>query len=434
LRSDSRRGAWRAFVLKSHYICTADRATLVNQIVPEVQAFGAIALNNSVGGLNPLALDIAGRLGTRVCWLPSVDNANELEAIAGQRDETKLPYWMSIAREMRALGIAGSFLNVTEDGQVTQATRQCLEIIAKHDMVLATSHIRPAEVLPVVKAAQELGVKRIIITHPEFPTTLLSIPQQQELARYGVFFERCFTTPNTGKIRLGAGLREYPRGRTGKHDPGKPTWARPRRRIPTKGWARSFRTCSENGFRESEVQAMVRDNPAQVLGARTARRSAQRTHKNKQGVGPERNPDRPRTFEVVRPVQSRRRRRPRRERARHHVFIGPNGAGKMTSPADGRSAAKHIKTVDLPAPFGPINTWMSCSLTSRSTPSTALNGPYDFESPRAVRLRSGRHPVCSYECVAPTAAAVRAPSTWAGCRAPWPAPLTRGSRSRAGSK
>ena len=27
------------FVLKSHYICTADRATLVNATVPEVQAF-----------------------------------------------------------------------------------------------------------------------------------------------------------------------------------------------------------------------------------------------------------------------------------------------------------------------------------------------------------------------------------------------------------
>ena len=118
---------------------------------------------------------------------------------------------MSIAREMRALGIAGSFLNVTEDGKVTQATRQCLEIIAKHDMVLATSHIRPSEVLPVVKAAQEVGVKRIVITHPEFPTTLLSIAQQQELARLGVYFERCFTTPNTGKIsweQVYANIRE----------------------------------------------------------------------------------------------------------------------------------------------------------------------------------------------------------------------------------
>src|SRR6266536_1912484 len=100
------------FVLKSHYICTADRATLVRQVVPEVQAFGAIALNNSVGGLNALALDIAG-----------------------------------------------NWINVTENGEVTKQTRQCLEIIAKHDMVLATSHIRPSEMLPVVKAAKDAKVE-----------------------------------------------------------------------------------------------------------------------------------------------------------------------------------------------------------------------------------------------------------------------------------
>jgi hypothetical protein len=261
------------FVLKSHYICTADRATLVNQIVPEVQAFGAIALNNSVGGLNPLALDIAGRLGTRVCWLPSVDNANELEAIAGQRDESKMPYWMSIAREMRALGIAGSFLNVTEDGKVTQATRQCLEIIAKHDMVLATSHIRPSEVLPVVKAAQDVGVKRIVITHPEFPTTLLSIPQQQELARYGVFFERCFTTPNTGKIsweQVYANIREVgPASTILATDLGQTTAP-----YPDEGLGVFVSNLLDNGFNEREIRTMVRDNPAQLLGARTSAAAA----------------------------------------------------------------------------------------------------------------------------------------------------------------
>jgi len=256
------------FVLKSHYICTADRATLVNQIVPGVQAFGAIALNNSVGGLNPLALDIAGRLGTRVCWLPSVDNANELEAIAGQRDESKLPYWMSIAREMRALGIAGSFLNVTEDGKVTDATRQCLEIIAKHDMVLATSHIRPSEVLPVVKAAQEVGVKRIVITHPEFPTTLLSISEQQELAPFGVYFERCFTTPNTGKIsweQVYANIREVgPASTILATDLGQTTAP-----YPDDGLGIFIDRLLDNGFAERDIRGMVRDNPAQLLGAKT---------------------------------------------------------------------------------------------------------------------------------------------------------------------
>jgi hypothetical protein len=189
------------FVLKSHYICTADRATLVRKAFPGIEAFGGIALNNAVGGLNPIAVDIAGRLGNKVVWLPTVDSANELENVAGQRDESKLPYWMGIAREMRALGIAGEWIEVTDsDGKVTDATRQCLELIGKHDMVLATGHIRPAAMEPVVKAARQAGVRRIVITHPEFPTTLLSIDQQKDLQRHDVFFERCFTTPQSGKI------------------------------------------------------------------------------------------------------------------------------------------------------------------------------------------------------------------------------------------
>jgi len=256
------------FVLKSHYICTADRATLVNAIVPEVQAFGAIALNNSVGGLNPLALDIAGRLGTKVAFLPSVDNANELENVSGQRDESKLPYWMGIAREMRAMGIAGSWLSVTEDGAVTPATRQCLEIVAKHDMVLATSHIRPVEVLPVVTAAQAAGVKRIIVTHPEFPTTLLSIEYQQQLAKLGVYFERCFTTPNTGKVEwetVYANIRQVgPESTILATDLGQVTAP-----YPDEGLGMFAGKLLDNGFTEAEVQIMVRDNAAQLLGART---------------------------------------------------------------------------------------------------------------------------------------------------------------------
>jgi hypothetical protein len=261
------------FVLKSHYICTADRATLVNAIVPEIQAFGAIALNNSVGGLNPLALDIAGRLGTKVVFLPSVDNANELENVQGQRDESKLPYWMSIAREMRAMGIAGSWLSVTEDGTVTPAARQCLEIVAKHDMVLATSHIRPSEVTPVVNAAKEAGVKRIVITHPEFPTTLLSIAHQQELARLGVFFERCFTTPNTGKVAwetVFANIREVgPETTILATDLGQSNAP-----YPDEGLGMFAAKLLDNGFSEAEVQIMVRDNAAQLLGARATAHAA----------------------------------------------------------------------------------------------------------------------------------------------------------------
>ncbi|MGH7834604.1 MAG: DUF6282 family protein [Candidatus Binatia bacterium] len=37
-------------------------------------------------------------------------------------------------------------LKVTDEaGKVTKSARQCLELIAKHEMVLATAHISPAE-------------------------------------------------------------------------------------------------------------------------------------------------------------------------------------------------------------------------------------------------------------------------------------------------
>src|SRR5438034_9323972 len=176
---------------------------------------------------------------------------------------------MGIAREMRALGIAGNWINVTENGEVTTQTRQCLEIIAKHDMVLATSHIRPSEMLPVVKAAKEAKVNRIVITHPEFPTTLLSIEQQQELARLGVYFERCFTTPNTGKIsweQVYANIREVgPSTTVLATDLGQTTAP-----YPDDGLGIFISNLLDNGFTERDIRMMVRDNSAQLLGARTS--------------------------------------------------------------------------------------------------------------------------------------------------------------------
>src|SRR5205807_1289528 len=144
-----------------------------------------------------------------------------------------------------------------------------LEIVAKHDMVLATSHIRPSEVLPVVRAAHSVGVSRIVVTHPEFPTTLLSIEQQQELARLGVFFERCFTTPNTGKInweQVFANIRQVgPASTILATDLGQTTAP-----YPDEGLGIFISNLLDNGFTERDIRTMVRDNPAQLLGARTS--------------------------------------------------------------------------------------------------------------------------------------------------------------------
>ena len=51
----------KGFVLKSHYIQTGERAQVVTKAVPGSKVFGAITLNHSVGGLNPVAVELAGR-------------------------------------------------------------------------------------------------------------------------------------------------------------------------------------------------------------------------------------------------------------------------------------------------------------------------------------------------------------------------------------
>src|SRR5262245_32371979 len=96
----------RGFVLKSHYIPTAERAQVVTKAAPGIEAYGAIALNHSVGGLNPVALEIAGRSGNKIVWMPTVDAANETAGRLGGGNE-KLPFWAKIQGESAAVGITG---------------------------------------------------------------------------------------------------------------------------------------------------------------------------------------------------------------------------------------------------------------------------------------------------------------------------------------
>jgi len=189
----------RGFVLKSHYIPTAERAQVVTKAVPGINAFGAIALNHSVGGLNPVAVEIAGRSGNKIVWFPTVDAANET---AGRLDggNTKLPFWAKIQREIAAAGITRAPMTVLDsDGEISEDTRKCLELIAKHDMILATGHLGRHEIFPLVRVARELRVARIIVTHAEFPSQNLSGDEQLELAQLGAIIEHCFTTYYTNK-------------------------------------------------------------------------------------------------------------------------------------------------------------------------------------------------------------------------------------------
>jgi Family of unknown function (DUF6282) len=189
------------FVLKSHYLSTAERAAVVRGVVPGIRALGAIVLNRAVGGMNALAVEIAAREGARVVWMPTVDSVVEQEHLAAaERTGAKVPVWAKVQIELRERGIESEPVPAVADGgRLLPETEAVLRVIAAHDMVLATGHLGRDEVLPVVAAALEAGVRHVVVTHPDYPAQDFSVDEQVRLADAGALIERCFTTPYTGK-------------------------------------------------------------------------------------------------------------------------------------------------------------------------------------------------------------------------------------------
>jgi hypothetical protein len=188
------------FGLKSHYTATVERAVVVSAARPGVRALGTITLNHAVGGLNATAVEVAARQGARIVWLPTVSAPGEFAEVEHAHLDGKVPVWVRFELELRAAGSRpGPVPVLGDDGRPLPALREVLEVIAAHQLVLATGHLSQAEIVVVVDAAVTAGVGTIVVTHPEFPSQSIPPDVQRELADTGALMERTFTTPYTGK-------------------------------------------------------------------------------------------------------------------------------------------------------------------------------------------------------------------------------------------
>ena len=254
------------FVLKSHYASTAERAAVVRAAVPGVKVFGAITLNGSVGGMNPVAVEIAARSGAKVVWLPTVDSLNQRNSTASDPVGAKPPMWAQLQSELLEQGIISPPVPVLDDaGDVLPEVRDVLRTIARHDIALATGHLSAHEIMAVVDAAIADGVRRIIVTHPEFTSQRLSATDQRALAEKGAMLERCFTTPYTGKVAWSEMLDNIRVAGPGNSflssDLGQPF------NPPVEdGLALMADHLLDAGFTEDEVRRMAVLNPARLLG------------------------------------------------------------------------------------------------------------------------------------------------------------------------
>jgi hypothetical protein len=164
----------RGILLKNHVSETASRAALVMKVVPGIEVWGGIVLNKAVGGINPDAVEWMHRVyGSRgkVVWLPTFEADRHVKVLS----------------KPDAVGLV-----VAPGGKVTPEMEAILKIIARENLVLATGHVHPEEVIAVVRRGRELGVKNMIVTHGLTNVPGLTMAQAKQVADMGAVIEVCF--------------------------------------------------------------------------------------------------------------------------------------------------------------------------------------------------------------------------------------------------
>lgn len=168
----------RAIVIKTHLGYTANRAYLVNQYNKIVHGdndftmYGSVTMNRGIGGINPFAVENALKLGAKVVWLPTQSARRHLEMMKKPTDNA---------------------VDVVRDGKVVPELEDVFKLVKDYDAVLGTAHVSPEEAFIVVEAARKAGVKKLVVTHPEWWVVGMTVEDQVRLVRdYDVILERCF--------------------------------------------------------------------------------------------------------------------------------------------------------------------------------------------------------------------------------------------------
>jgi Family of unknown function (DUF6282) len=174
----------RGFVLKDHDASTTGRAYHVNRTYSQVESFGSVVLNRSVGGLDPYVAEAAIHYGAKIVWMPSNHSKYHAEYF-------NMPEYPQFGRARKQL--PGDGVTVfEEDGKtLSKAARTICEVVAEHDVCLATGHLSLDEIRALQDAALEAGVspRRFIVTHANWSLCRLDLQVQQEIVHKGAILE-----------------------------------------------------------------------------------------------------------------------------------------------------------------------------------------------------------------------------------------------------
>ena len=235
----------RGIMLKNHLTPTYGRAAAAQDAVPGILVFGGVALNAHVGGINPAAVEAACSMGAKCVWLPTASSEQHI-------------------RHFKAKGVPVPVFDGA--GKPVAGLMDVLALVAKADIILATGHLAPGESRKVLGLARQAGVKKLVVTHPEFEAVAMPVAMQQELAREGVFFERCFYATNSPQQLPVQAVAADIQAVGWQSTVLASDFGQEYNTRPVQGLQRFVRELAHCGIAQKELRAMITDHPAGLLG------------------------------------------------------------------------------------------------------------------------------------------------------------------------
>ncbi len=237
----------KALGIKCHSGPTGAMATMIEKQVSDIKVIGTVVLNREIGGINPLAVETDIKLGTKKICMPST--------------------WSTTARTRK--GYTDGVQVLSENGNdVIPEVKEVLLLAKQHDLIIETGHLWMPEIAGVFKAAQDIGVKRFVVTHAsKIEGKGLPLDFQLELASKGAMIEHCFahTFRYLGNVPVDTiveSIRHVGVQRcilsTDLGQAFNPS--------PWEGIKMAVATMLKSGFTADEVAILVKHNPIYMLG------------------------------------------------------------------------------------------------------------------------------------------------------------------------
>jgi hypothetical protein len=240
-----------AVVLKSHDEPTASLAHAVDEMVEGVAVYGGVCCDREIGGLNPVAVEVALRLGAKIVWLPTLSSQQDVE--------NGLAAYLGMP--LQGLRV------IDDDGALLPDTQHIIDLVGEHGAVLATGHISTEEHFAVAQAA--VGRASVLATHVRegHSGPDLSIEECRALADLGVTLElvaaTCLSSHASRSLddvidTIKAIGPEHFTLATDYGGKGKPR--------PAPGFASYVDELWSAGVSERDLRCMACDNPQRLLG------------------------------------------------------------------------------------------------------------------------------------------------------------------------